>query len=244
MHKVVFSTLIALFLLSAMVVTSSAQSRTVGVKVGDWFKYGDVAAQWNSNDPKATPPFAFLNSFNDVAWMEMIITAVSGTNVTAQQIMHYRNGSETSSNGWVDINTGDADLFNDFIVSANLIPGEPEYGSTAYEGLIINNTIVEDFHGITRYLNHFNTTYSSTSGSSLYGESVDYTWDMLTGVAMGVYHFLLNQTGPYTSTLSYHFSMTDSNLIPEFPTWASALLILILLTYSVLAISKRRYPKR
>jgi len=238
MHKLALSALILIFLLFLVPVTVLAQPRVVGVKVGDWFKYGDVGAQWTSNDPSATTP-TIVNSFNEVAWMEMTITDVSGTNITATQVMHYKNGTETSSYGWVDINTGDAENFDDFLISANLIPGDSEYNSTTYESLIINNTITMSFLGVTRYVNHFNNTNSASSGSSLFTESADFLWDMDTGVALGVTHFLSNQTGPYTSTLSYHFKLTDSPVIPEFPTLTSTLFILILFAPAILVLSKR-----
>ncbi len=43
MKNIVLLPLVSFFLLSAMVVTSVvAQERTVGVSVGDWFKYGGL----------------------------------------------------------------------------------------------------------------------------------------------------------------------------------------------------------
>jgi hypothetical protein len=242
MRKIVFSTLIGLLLLFAMIVVVSAQTRTVGVKVGDWFKYGDVAAQWTSNDPNATVP-SIYKSIKDAAWMEMTITAVSSTNVTAEQITHWKNGTETGLYGWVDIDTGDGENFNDFLVSANLNPGDTEYSSTGYSNLIINYTISENNFGTWRLVNHFNTTYSFNSNSSVYSGSAEFVWDRSTGVAIEVSQYLTYQTGSYTSTLSYHFRLTDSDVVPEFPSPTSVLLVLIVLTTVIVALSKRRILK-
>ena len=53
--KVILLPLVSVFLLSAMVVTSSGQTRTAGVSEGDWCKY-DVGFNWTSTDPSATIP--------------------------------------------------------------------------------------------------------------------------------------------------------------------------------------------
>lgn len=239
MHKVVLSTLIVMFLLFVMVVPASAQLRTVGVEVGDWFMYGDVAAQWISNDPNAVTP-SIYKSINEAVWMKMIIATVSGTIVSAQQITHWKNGTETSLDGWIDIDTGEGENFNDFLVSANLVPGDSEYSSSSYSTLIINYTTSENNLGSWRLVNHFNATYSSNSDSTLYSGSVQYLWDRSTGVAIEVSHLFSYQTGSYKSTLSYHFRMTASNVVPEFPTWTAMLLMLIVLIPVIVALSKRR----
>jgi len=243
MYRTVLATLITMFLLFSVAGTALAQPRTVGVNVGDWFKYGDVGAQWTSNYPNSTTP-AIVNSFNSIALMEMTITAVSGTNISAQQMIYYKNGTETSSNGWVDINSGDAQSFDDFLISANLIPGETEYNSQNYVSLIINDTMKLSFLGVIRYVNHFNNTNSASSGSSVITQSADFLWDMDTGVALEVAHFLSNQTGPYTSTLSYHFRLTDSPVIPEFPVFTSTIIVLMLMTPAILVLSKRRQLRK
>lgn len=85
--KMVLLTLVSVFLLSAMVVTSSAQPRIVGVNVGDWFKYGDITVTWSSNDPNATfppPGYEGWEELNETEWMLISVEDIFSTNITFQ----------------------------------------------------------------------------------------------------------------------------------------------------------------
>ncbi|HDQ06187.1 MAG TPA: hypothetical protein ENN36_05650 [Candidatus Bathyarchaeota archaeon] len=83
--KLILSTFISAFLLSAMVVTGTvAQERTVGVAEGDWFTY-ELDAIWNSTDPDTPfPPLDYgdWQIMNGTEWVKMTITGVSGTNIS------------------------------------------------------------------------------------------------------------------------------------------------------------------
>ena len=95
--RIVLLSLTATFLLFALVVAASAQTRTVGVSVGNTFTYG-VTASWSSNDTTATPP-SYIVDANNTQSGELSITAISGTNVTVQTTTLYKNSTETTSGG-------------------------------------------------------------------------------------------------------------------------------------------------
>ncbi len=118
--RIVLLNLISTFLLLALVVAASAQTRTVGVIVGNKFRYS-FAASWSSDDPSATPP-SYLVDFNDTQWLEITITAISGTNITGQTTAHYKNGTENTGGVWVDVNTGPGNNVVSLFISAHLVP--------------------------------------------------------------------------------------------------------------------------
>ena len=129
--KILILTLFFTILLSVMVMTSVvAQSRIVGVNVGDWFKYGDVTFSWNSTDPNATIPSGF-ETFNVTDWMKMTVTGVSDTNVTVQMIFHLKNGTEEAYDNIVDIDTGAGNMTM-WVISANLNVNDTIYSAPAY----------------------------------------------------------------------------------------------------------------
>jgi len=96
--KIILLTLVSLFVLSAMVVTLVvAQPRIVGVTVGDWFKYGDIVVNWNTNDPNATfppPGWEIFEEKNETEWLLLSVEDVSGTNITFQSTEHFKNDTE------------------------------------------------------------------------------------------------------------------------------------------------------
>jgi len=249
--RIVFLALVSTFLLSAMVVTSVvAQPRIVGVSVGDWFKYGEVTVNWSSNDPNATfppPHWEMLEGMNETEWMLLTVGDVSGTNITCQAIEHYKNGTEETESGYIDIDTGDGNM-TFLAISANLDAGHTIYGSGNYSTWMINETVSRTYPGGVRETNHINMTmeYSYTLNETqyYYYNSMNFYWDRSSGILVEDYFAGINQTGEYTTTWSAHDRITESSVwvIPEFPAWTSMLLILIVLTVAVV-IYKRRILK-
>jgi len=153
--KIVSLTLLSMFLLSAMVVTSVvAQPRVVGVNVGDWFKYRAITGNWSSDDPNAIFP---LLEWNETEWMMMSVEDVSGTNITFQSTWHLTNGTEVTQEGYVDIYTGDGNMTLSAI-SADLNVNDTIYSSFGHSTMKINETMVRTYPDSTRDTNHLNTT--------------------------------------------------------------------------------------
>jgi len=143
--KKILMTLIALSLLALprlMLTVSVAQEspeRIVGVRVGDWVKYGDFLATYESDDPSAQTPPADLVEHNNTEWVRSTVESISGTKITFQTVTHYKNGTDMSSTLYVDINTGDGEGAHMFI-SANLTALDNIYNSTEYDDTWINGT--------------------------------------------------------------------------------------------------------
>jgi len=238
--RIALLNLIATFLLLALVMEASAQPRTVGVNVGNTFTYSPTVS-WSSNDSTATPP-SYLVEFNDTQWEEFTVTAISGTNITMHATTDYKNDTEITTGGWVDVNTGDTENMSEEVISANLAAGDSMYTSSPYNTYIINDTVPRTYLSGERDTNHINLISSGTPSYSN-----DLYWDKTTGVLVEVVQDVTNQTGGFTTTWSLDIQITSSNLwtvVPEFPMWASALLILTALTSATIFIARKKQPKR
>ena len=232
--------LISTFLLLALVTAALAQPRTVGVSVGNKFRYSSTAS-WSSNDPSATPPSSVVD-MNDTLWLEVTITAISGTNVTGQTTRHYRNGTEITTGGWVDVNTGDGETITTFVISANLAGGDSMYTYSPFNAWIINETVPRTYLSGIRDTNLINVHSLSGTESSI----SNFCWDEPTGVVVQLLQETTNQTSPYTTTWSLDLQIISSDVwtVPEFPTWPLLPLILIALTSATMIIARQRQPKK
>ena len=255
--KTILLTLVSMFLLSAMVMTSVvAQPRIVGVTIGDWFEYDDIGVSWSSNDPNDKFP-QFLEELNETEWLRITVQGVFGTNVTLQTIWHFKNGNDETSGGYIAIDTGNCENVSLLVISANLNVNDTLYTSF-YSDVKINETVVRTYPDSVRDANHVNIT-SEEAGTECfwnetakdywcreyyYYESANYYWDKETGIVVEQSGEWINQTGEYLTSWSAWIRITDSGvwIVPEFPTWTSMLLILIVLTVAI-TISKGRLIK-
>ncbi len=233
--------------LSGIIFSASvlAQERTVGVNIGNFFRYADITSNWSSNDPNSTIPPAW-EEYNEMEWYYAFVEDVSGTNITFQTVQRFKNGTEKEG-GYIDIDTGDGNMVM-FAISANLEANDTIYASGINSNLQINETVVRTYQEGVRNTNHLNQT-GELSGTwnqidYYYYYSVNHYWDKPTGIQVELNVEVINQTGQYLSTWSMAARITESNVwvIPEFPTWASILLVFIVLTVSI-AIYKRRLLK-
>ena len=242
MHaKTVLFSLICLFLLFPVVVTASGATRMVGVAKGDFFKYGDITVSGNST----TAPTGY-ETFNQMLWMETNVTGVFGTNITGQVTVHYKNGTETTNGGLVDVDTGAGENLTIWFISANLGLNDTVYNSSSYSTATINNTASKAYLGGVRETNFMNITYFSTvDANQNYSENVLWYWDKSTGAFVELSLDYLHMTGANTTTWVAHMGITDASVwtVPEFPMWRATLVVLIGLTPVILVISKRRLLK-
>jgi len=236
--------------MSGMVVASIvAQPRIVGVSVDDWIEFGDITVNWSSNDPNATfPPPAteWLKETNETEWMKMTVTDVSSPNITFQILSHYKNGTEGSYGGYINIDTGDNTNGTFMAISANLQTNDTIYSSGPYSSWRINETISRTYPDGVRETNHLNLTYGPYSWNVsemqyYYYYTMNFYWDRATGLLVEDYFEEINQTGEYITTWSELSRTTNSNVwvIPEFPVWSLTLLMLVVLTATIATIKQR-----
>ena len=239
-RKIILLTLVSVFSLSAIIVTSRAQTRTVGVSEGDWFKYGDISFDWSSNDPNATISDP---EWNETEWMMISIVNVSGTNIAGQKTAHYKNGTEETSGGYVDIDTGDGENATTMIISADLGVNDILYTSGEFSTWKINETVVRTYPGGVRDTNHLNMTFELSYMEFYQYMSMNYYWDKSTGMIVEMCVEEIHQTGDYVTNASLGFRITESNLwtVPEFPSFIILPLFMIT-TLLAIVVYRRKHP--
>jgi len=247
--KILLLTLVSLFLLSAMVVTSvTAQVRTVGVSEGDWFKYEDISVSWSSNDPNMTIP-DHIKEFNDTEWMLFSVTDVSGTNITFQMVAYYKDGSNETEVAYLDIDTGLSDYASFMAISANLNANDPIYSSGYYSAWKINETIVMTYPDEVRNTNHVNITAEDSGWQNetefYHCTSLILYWDRSSGIIVEASEEQINQKGDYQTSYSYSLRITESNvwIIPEFPSFL-VLPLFMMATLLAVTVYKRKHQTR
>jgi len=258
--KITLLVLTSLFFLSAMVVTSSAKERRVGVAVGSWFKYGTIDVSWSSNDPSATfppPDQEWLGEFNKTEWIFISVEDVSGTNITFQATFHYKNGTEQNLDGRIDINDGTTNgVMSLTFISADLAVNDTLYSpALSYPDHIypppyitwkINETIVKTYpDGARRETNHVKITWTSGDTETTI---FDLLWDKQTGVLVESKSEAIRQTTDYLTIWSASYRISDSNLwtAPEFPTLSTLLIVVVIVavpTITAISIFKLRHIK-
>lgn len=237
----------SVFLLSLMTVTSAAQSRTVGVTVGDWFKYSDIRVNWSSNDPNATLPLVreWLKEMNETKWFLLSVKNVSGAIISFQTVKHFKDGSEKTENGNVSVYAGTGHMPAIMIgisvtISANLNENDTIYASPHFSDWKINETVTKTYAGGGRETNHLNMTWESTwtINSTLY-ETIyyfeDFYWDRRTGILVEYSFEEIMRVGEYLTTLSMSYRIVESNvwIVSEFPMWTLTLFVFIVISVAI-----------
>ncbi|NIR87005.1 hypothetical protein GWO13_05290 [Candidatus Bathyarchaeota archaeon] len=164
-------------------VRAESTDRKVGVNVGYWIQYG-VSVTWESNDPNATIPQYVLDS-QQLVFFSNVVQSVSGTNVTFDRIMLFKNGTEKSETRWIDVDTGRGSGYL-FFIAANLSAGDIIYTGLGKGIGEINETITRTYLGEPVEINHSNGTTSNS-----YFIYSDIYWNKATGV---LYEFYINHT--------------------------------------------------
>jgi hypothetical protein len=235
-----------------MVVTAAtAQERTVGVAEGDWFSY-EIIVSWESTSPDELPPPSYgdWERMNGTEWAKITITDVSGTNVSFQYLTHYKNGTEETGNGYIDVDTGDSAQGAFTIIAANLDVNDSVYTSGDYSTYTINETRTRAYQDGVRNTNHLNMSHelSWTIGETDYSfcQTSNFYWDKETGVLAEDIIDFHNQTGEHQTTLSIATRVTDSNVwvVPEFPVGSSMLVIAVIVTVTIISIEHRLTKKQ
>lgn len=231
-----WSILCSAFLLSALMSPAAlAQSRTPGVREGDWFRYDKVYFDWFSNDTQVViPPDVVM--LNDTDWMNMSVVGVSTTNITLHWVQHFKNGTSEELDDYVDIVSGVSLYAELMIISAGLAVNDSVYASGEYSAWKINETIARTYPEGARLTNHVNITSDSYSWQTY--------WDKVTGAMTEMSTLNINHVGEYYTTYSYSFVMGASNdwIVPEFHASVSTLVFFGAITLCAI-IFKRRLLK-
>lgn len=209
----ILSLLLTLGLPLAIASAMVRETRTVGVDVEDWVKYGNFDAEYASSDPEAQRTPSVIVEHDNTAWIRNKVVNISGSLVTFESLVHFENGTEYESLEEVDINTGTSSseikaLFK--FVSADLGEGDSIYSAAGFDAFKITETIFHEYiGGISRKTNHLSSSETLPQGISVY---VDYHWDKETGILceyLGVGNLIQEN---YITSWEQSYNVIDTNI--------------------------------
>jgi len=194
--------LVAIFItLLTSVSPISAVDYTVGVKEGQWIKYGEFSAIWTGigTEPEE------ITALNQTEWMMLEIQSVSDTNVTAEAISYYKDGNETTETMEGDVATAEGNL-SPKIIPAGLKKGDAIsilIGTVTFN-IIINSTITRVYANANRRVNVLNLDYSDP----VFTFKFTTYWDQATGILLEFFKYQSMQG----QTKQWSFKAIETNM--------------------------------
>lgn len=151
---VALSLLTWMLLDSFLVIVPKSQSQVVdiGVKVGDWVKYGNITATWESAFMEPDEEHIELNK---TLWFKNEVIDIKGTVIFSKQTTEFRNDTQKSSGFFLDVYSGDANATGLFYIASGLQAYDTLYPGSGVS-LWINETIPRIYAGAMRETNHVN----------------------------------------------------------------------------------------
>jgi hypothetical protein len=194
------------FLVAPMLVR--AIEYNVGVKVGDWIKYGQFNVTWTGN---GTEP-SYVTDAKTVDWEKIEIESVNGTTVSLNMTIHFNNGTQVSQSNDVDVKSNPKAL-SSHLIASNLTTGDPisaqpVYPPGAQSGAgTVNETITGRYAGASRNVN----VYNSTSDYIGHTAEMQLYWDQSTGVMVEM-HLREPDTSSSGAYLEFSMKATETNM--------------------------------
>lgn len=181
----------------------SAVDYTVGIKEGDWIKYGEVRVSWTGT---GTEP-SYVSDMKRLDWIKANIETISGTTVTIATAGKFRNGTSIpSSSLTIDIATGQGSAGTIMLIAANLKEGDSiptQYG----RALEIDGTVAFTYCGAARSVNFVDLTASYIGTISTTGMY----WDKATGILVEVY-MSTSYTSPSAQSMELSYKALETNM--------------------------------
>ena len=220
--------------------SSYAQVRTAGISEGDWFKY-NLSLDFDSLLNMTSEEFPFAD-FLIGETVTLTIQNVSETNVTGVFTIEYKNGTEYSQFGSVDLTTGEGDL-RSWLIAADLNAGDSLYPSEPDE--TINETSVQTYFWGARETNHLMYSYDFTSEEDYSYLSVDMFWDKETGVVTKLSFEADASVNGTTIDASAEWLIIDSNIIEDVPefTILTLFLTIVAVTFSISILNYKKQKR-
>jgi len=161
-----------------------AKDYTVGVKAGDWIKYGQITVTWTGN---GTEPSSVTDA-KKIDWLRIDILSVTGTTASLNFTKHYNNGTQTFQSYDVDVQSGSSGQV--YLVASNLTSGDSLSPQTPES--TINQTVTRPYAGANRNVNiiDFKSSYEG------YPSEYEIYWDQNTGIMVELYTNYTDSTNP------------------------------------------------
>lgn len=231
------------------------QSYVPGVSVGDVFKYEyDFNSNINGGEQLALPSMfeSLVEQIKAIDWVQITITKVTGTTVEAQMLTQFINGTQQSSDGTIDVESGQGDL-NMFLIASNLSPDDPMYLGSDER---INGTTTRSYDSGSRELIYEAITMEyDVSQDELEGfnitvplnqvNSQEIYWDKQTGSLVEMHYRMLTSSSLVNADIAMNVKLVESNVytIPEYPVLIIIVIALIIPTIAVLKTRQNSFSK-
>jgi len=231
------------------------QSYVPGVSAGDVFKYEyNFDSNINGGEQFALPSMfnSLVDQIKAIDWVQITISKVTGSNVEAQMLTQFDNGTQQSSDGSIDVASGQGDLTM-FLIASNLGPNDPMYLDSDER---INGTTTRTYSSGSRELIYESITMEyEVSQDDLEGfnitvpldqvNSQEIYWDKQTGSLVEMSYRMLTSSSMVNADISMNVKLVESNVytIPEYPVLIIIVIALIIPTIAVLKTRQRALHK-
>jgi len=247
---------LSVLLLCGILLPSLCQAQlTVGVQVGDWFKYEGTLVLWEAGPSIPIPPNEYATevvTYNTTDWFMYTVTDITGENVTFEIVTRWSNGTETTETLVDDM----PNSFTLMVIGTNLGPDNevrPAYDWTELFGFEwiwparkLNDTIEVQWLSETRTANVLDWWHPPLFEGMEPSTRQVYNWDAETGIQT-LYETHSNNTDFMTGE-DYNYIvrrvLVDSSIeglvIPEVFTTAVLLVMLSASTISFVLYRRRK----
>ena len=227
----------ASLILIALVLPVFAIGYSPGVTAGKYVKYGNFSGSGEG-----------FEGFNDYGFLQLLVTSVSGKDVTLLSTGQYKNGTALPGNGttmvWnIEAGTEDGSPATQGpIIAANLNQGDaiPPLGT-----YFINQTESRNYLGTSRTVNILDVQIRTSD----YNSTLTYVYDKFSGIILESSTQTTTQSQPTPVSSSYSYSIIGTNIfgpnasVPEFSTLAIEVAGIIALISAVAALTLVRKRK-
>ncbi len=202
---------------------------TLGVSSGNFVKF-QVDASWTGSNPSP-----MILDLMQQSWTQISVQSVVSTNITAQQVTHYHNGTEKTYALLNDLAKGNGNL-SIAIIPSGLKNGDTfplSFGSSHFN-MTVNSTLTRTFAGASRSVNFINSTHIAGNYTFFY-------WDKATGFLLQWFFFAAIVSQGWSG--QWNYTATQTNLwssVPAIPSNPPVLAGILLATISTFFASRRR----
>ena len=148
----------------------------LGVKDGDWVKYGQITVSWTGNGTEPT----LVAEEKEVEWIYVDFENVSGTTVFVNITSQLNNGTQLFENDTEDV-SGNSGPGGAFVIASNLKTGDVIANQSGAP--TINQTTTGRYAGATRTVNLIEEAFTTLNQTVI----TNATWDQSTGVLVETY---------------------------------------------------------
>ncbi len=177
----------------------------VGVEAGDWWEYG-LGLGFESNNLNATMPPGMDTA---PAWYRMSVKEVSGTTVSLDMIIGFRNGTQIKGQAAGDLLTGTGNLTL-FLFPAGLSKGDWPWGTGVPHDIgaaYVNDTVSRAYAGAIREVNVIEGT-QAFGGTEI---TMVIIFDKMTGIVCEFSQTMTSTQGDWVTIVSSSMELSQTN---------------------------------